>query len=70
MTHRRCGRRALRLTALGYDRHVVLHMIASLVSHDLWETVQLGKPFDREEYARKLDTLPEGWPPPGMAVAH
>jgi hypothetical protein len=61
---------AQRLTALGYHRHVVLHMIASLVSRDLWETVQLGKPFDREAYARKLDTLPKGWPPPSRAVAH
>jgi hypothetical protein len=59
-----------RLTGLGYDRHVVLHMIASLISHDLWETVQRGKPFDREEYARRLDGLPEGWPPPERSLAH
>ena len=59
-----------RLTGLGYDRHVVLHMVASLVSEDLWETVQHGKPFDREQYAQRLASLPEGWPPPGQAVAH
>jgi hypothetical protein len=61
---------AQRLAAVGYDRHVVLHMIASLVSQDLWETVHQHKPFDREQYARRLASLPDGWPPPDQAVAH
>jgi hypothetical protein len=35
---------AQRLAALGYERHVILHMIASLVSHDLWEPCIAGRP--------------------------
>ena len=61
---------AQRLATLGYERHVVLHMIAALISHDLWETVQRGKPFDRLDFARRLDDLPEGWPAPDQAFAH
>lgn len=61
---------ALRLTALGYDRHIVLHTIASLVSEDLWATLHQGKAFDPAGYARRLEALPGEWPPPDRAVAH
>jgi hypothetical protein len=61
---------ARRLSALGYDRHVVLHMIASIVSQDLWQIMHEGQTPNLDEYSRQLDRLPEGWPPPGKAAAH
>jgi hypothetical protein len=61
---------AQRLAALGYDRHVVLHMIASVVSHDLWEAVHHREPHDRADYIARLDALPQRWPAPGRVVAH
>lgn len=61
---------AQRLTALGYERHVVLHMLASVVSHDLWQALHRGKEHDRADYLARLDALPDGWPAPDEVAAH
>ena len=53
-----------RLTALGYDWHNIMHMIARLVSDDIYQAMSGRKPFDPGDYARRLSELPGDWPPP------
>jgi hypothetical protein len=54
-------RTAQRLLAMGYDRHEVLHMLATVVSDQLWEALQEHRLFDREGYDAALRKLPESW---------
>ena len=61
---------AQRLTALGYERHVVLHMIASLVTADLWQAMQPDSGPVGADYVDRLGALPQGWPPPRDVTAH
>jgi hypothetical protein len=53
-----------RLSALGYDWHNTMHMIAAVVSDDLYRAVQEHRQFDPGDYARRLNELPGDWPPP------
>ncbi len=53
-----------RLAGLGYDWHNVMHMIMELVSEDISRAMTEKRPFDREDYARRLHALPGDWPPP------
>jgi len=53
-----------RLAALGYDWHNIMHMIAAVVSDDVYHVVKENRPFDPVGYARRLHELPGDWPPP------
>jgi Domain of unknown function (DUF1841) len=53
-----------RLAALGYDWHNIMHMIARLVSDDIYQAMAEHQPFDPADYARRLNELPGDWPPP------
>jgi len=53
-----------RLADLGYDWHNIMHMIAALVSDDLYHAMKEHRHFDPEDYARRLNELPGDWPPP------
>jgi hypothetical protein len=55
---------AQRLAALGYDWHNVVHMIAAVVSEDVYHVVKEGRTFDLASFTRRLDELPGDWPPP------
>jgi Domain of unknown function (DUF1841) len=52
---------AQRLLAAGHERHEVLHMLASVVSTEIWGTLALGARADRERYAAALDELPDSY---------
>ncbi len=52
---------AQRLTAAGYDRHEVLHMLASVVSADVYEAMAHDAPPDLERTRAALAALPEPW---------
>lgn len=52
---------ARRLTALGYERDDVLHMLGSVVARELWHVVEAGAPSDPSRYVAALDELPESW---------
>jgi hypothetical protein len=41
-----------------------MHMISGLVAEDVHRTMTEQRPFDREDFARRLDELPGDWPPP------
>ena len=53
-----------RLAGLGYDWHNITHMIAALVSDDLYHAMNEHRLFDPGDYARRLNELPGDWPPP------
>ena len=57
-----------RLAHRGYDWHNIMHMIASLVTEDVYSGPQrsTGQP-DPAAYARRLNGLPGDWPPPEPA---
>lgn len=59
---------ATRLRGLGYDRHEVLHMLASVVATELWDVLDTRKPSERTRLVAALDALPRSWerqrPPP------
>ncbi len=59
-----------RLAGLGYDWHNVMHMIMGLVSQDVYRAMTEKRPFDREDYVRRLNELPEDWPPPDEIGLH
>ena len=52
---------AQRLLAEGYERHEVLHMLASVVSTELWATLARGAQPDRNRYVAALDKLPASY---------
>ena len=52
---------AQRLTQAGYDRHEVLHMIASVVSADAYNIMTQKAPFDIARTRRQLAALPCSW---------
>ncbi len=54
-----------RLAGLGYDWHTIMHMIASLVSDDVYRILQERQQPDPADYTRRLSELPGQWPPPG-----
>jgi Domain of unknown function (DUF1841) len=53
-----------RLVGLGYDWHNIMHMIAAVVSDDLYHAMKEHRQFDPGDYARRLNELPGDWPPP------
>jgi hypothetical protein len=52
---------AKRLTEAGYERHEVLHMLASVVSTQVWGALANSAPYDVERVRMELAALPEGW---------
>jgi hypothetical protein len=52
---------ASRLLASGYERHEVLHMLASVVSTDVYETLHDQGAPDPEKTTAALDALPGSW---------
>ncbi len=54
-----------RLSALGYDWHNIMHMIAALITEDVHSALAGHQQFDRADYAKRwLSELPGDWPPP------
>jgi Domain of unknown function (DUF1841) len=56
-----------RLAGLGYDWHNIMHMIASLVTEDVYSALKEHRQRDPAAYARRLSELPGDWPPPETA---
>ncbi|HEX4219271.1 MAG TPA: DUF1841 family protein [Acidimicrobiales bacterium] len=54
-------RTAQRLSAAGYDRHEVLHMLASVLVEDMERMQRDGVPFDRDRFLAELEELPDAW---------
>lgn len=52
---------AQRLLADGYDRHEVLHMVASVVAGEVFEIMRQEQPHDIERVRQALGALPEEW---------
>jgi hypothetical protein len=52
---------AQRLSAAGYERHEVLHMLASVVSSDVYEAMAHDTPPDLERTRAALAALPDSW---------
>ena len=52
---------AQRLLADGYERHEVLHMLASVVSDEVFEIMRPEQPHDIERVRRALAALPGEW---------
>ena len=52
---------AQRLTALGYERHEVLHMLCSVVAREVWNVLDSGLASDPARYVAALDELPESY---------
>jgi hypothetical protein len=53
-----------RLAGLGYDWHNIMHMIAALVTGDVYSALKEHRQPDLADYARRLSELPGDWPPP------
>ena len=47
-----------RLDGLGYDWHNIMHMIASLVSEDVYRSFKEHRQPDPADYTRRLNELP------------
>lgn len=54
-------RTAKRLLAAGYERHEVLHMLASVVANDVFDILKTETPHDPEKTRAALDVLPGSW---------
>lgn len=52
---------AQRLTALGYSRNDVLHMLMTVVSDDVYAALQAGPGLEAGKLIAKLDALPHSW---------
>jgi hypothetical protein len=52
---------AQRLTALRYERHEVLHMLASVVADQTWRTLRHRERFDLARLVAGLEDLPRSW---------
>ena len=52
---------AERLVGLGYERHEVLHMLASVASDSIWRAMHEQEPFDLERFVGELNELPGSW---------
>jgi hypothetical protein len=52
---------AQRLLGAGYERHEVLHMLASVVSADVFSALQDNQPHDPARTRAALTALPESW---------
>ena len=56
-----------RLAGLGYDWHNITHMIATLVTEDVYSALREHRQPDPAAYIRRLSELPGDWPPPQTA---
>ena len=56
-----------RLAGLGYDWHNIMHMIASLVTEDVYGVLKEHRRPDPAACTRRLNELPGDWPPPKPA---
>jgi uncharacterized protein DUF1841 len=56
-----------RLAGRGYDWHNIMHMIASLVTEDVYGVLAEHRNPDPADYIRRLNELPGDWPPPRPA---
>jgi Domain of unknown function (DUF1841) len=56
-----------RLAGLGYDWHNIMHMIASLITEDVYSALKEDRQPDPGPYARRLGGLHGDWPPPEPA---
>jgi hypothetical protein len=54
-------RTAERLLAEGHDRHEVLHMLASVMSDQVWGSMTKGESFNIDRLRLELAALPESW---------
>lgn len=54
-------RTAERLLAGGRDRHEILHMLASVMSDQVWGSMTKGESFDMDRVRLELAALPESW---------
>jgi hypothetical protein len=52
---------AVRLLDAGYERHEILHMLASSVVEQLWESLDEEDSHDRERHLAALRSLPGSW---------
>ncbi|MEA2827537.1 MAG: hypothetical protein QOG43_1976 [Actinomycetota bacterium] len=52
---------AQRLLAGGYERHEVLHMLASVVSAEVFDVLRDQPPHEIERVRAALAALPESW---------
>jgi Domain of unknown function (DUF1841) len=52
---------ARRLTAQGYERHEVLHLLGSAVTREIWRMARDRSSFDRHRYLTALAALPLTW---------
>jgi hypothetical protein len=52
---------AQRLTAAGYERHEILHMLGSAFVPQLWRAMAKSETSDKEEYLSALSRLPRSW---------
>jgi hypothetical protein len=62
-------RTAQRLTAAGYKRHEILHMLGSALVPQLWRAVAKGETSDKEDYLGALSRLPGSWESTGPGRA-
>jgi hypothetical protein len=53
-----------RLADMGYAWHTVMHMIARVISDDLYQALNDNRAIDHADYARRLERLPGDWPQP------
>ena len=52
---------AVRLRDAGYERHEILHMLASPVSDHIWGALHDQRPYDHERHVAALLALPGSW---------
>jgi hypothetical protein len=52
---------ARRLIGAGYDRHEILHMLASVASAGVYATLVEARPHDLDETRAALKALPKSW---------
>jgi hypothetical protein len=52
---------ALRLEALGYNRHDVLHMLASVLGEEIRLMLGEQRPYEPERHLAALEALPGSW---------
>jgi len=52
---------AQRLIGAGYDRHEILHMLASVASDNVYAALVEGRTHDLDKTRTALKALPESW---------
>lgn len=52
---------AKRLLDDGYERHEILHMLASALVGEIWSVLKEGEPYGRDRYVGALAALPGSW---------